>query len=164
MANGKPRYIYVIGPAYGPYKVGHSTDPAGRLKALNSANSKHLKVRYILQHDEAQRIEAVVHDHLGADRLNGEWFKASLKTIKATIRKAISGEIPASKGLPACNHRIMLRLDGELYRAVQELAGKRGASEWIRQAMRERLARPKASGHIAEFGDDGTTIIRHEPF
>ncbi len=65
--------VYFIQEADGPIKIGIAADPVGRLRGLQCGNPREL---LILGWIEAPaRLEPVLHSHLSAHRLTGEWFE-----------------------------------------------------------------------------------------
>lgn len=77
----KPSNVYVIGPEKGPFKIGITNDVDKRLRALQTANPRKLAVHFSIAAEDAAAIEKAMHAKFGDKRLQGEWFKAPLRTI-----------------------------------------------------------------------------------
>lgn len=80
-------FVYVIGPAGGPYKIGFSTQPFKRLKDLSRSSPARL-FPYVISQSPAgvgEWVERKIHEALDAHRVHGEWFDCCLETIKATV-------------------------------------------------------------------------------
>jgi len=74
---GRSGWLYFISNGPGtPVKVGLSKhDPSGdRLSALQTMSPTPLRVLFKLQVADRYKAEAMVHEHLDAHRLHGEWF------------------------------------------------------------------------------------------
>lgn len=80
-------YFIQRGGPGGPIKIGLSTDPARRLRALATGSAEPLALLGVLAGDH----EAVLHLRLKAHRMQGEWF--------APV-PAVLAEVPAAKPLP----------------------------------------------------------------
>lgn len=66
-------FVYVIGPAAGPVKVGFAKDPAKRLASLQTAHHEPLSV--LATRPGTMRAEAETHRALRAFCVGGEWFE-----------------------------------------------------------------------------------------
>lgn len=89
-------FIQTAGPD-GPVKIGVATDIRTRLAALQTAHPWELKVLgYEHIDDESSRYarEQFLHQRFAADRMSGEWFRAS----QALLRLAMAHQLePATR-------------------------------------------------------------------
>lgn len=83
--------VYVIGPPYGPYKIGFTNSVQGRLKTLSTGSPTKLEVHFALEVGPVARdIESLVHMRLAQHRLHGEWFSVAVRDAVTAIRDAMS--------------------------------------------------------------------------
>jgi predicted RNase H-like HicB family nuclease len=84
------KYVYVIGPAEGPLKVGISAKPRRRLSALQTASHAKLVLHHIRAVDDAEvyLYEADAHARLAKHALEGEWFDVSAETARQAVEAA----------------------------------------------------------------------------
>lgn len=69
------RFVYVVGCAGHPIKIGMAVDPLGRLKSLQTGFPHRLRIyAQIFAGSDAARVEQECHRRLSEYRLNGEWF------------------------------------------------------------------------------------------
>ncbi len=68
-------WVYFIREQGGAVKIGHTRDVGGRLRSLQSANSRQLTVLGIVAGD--CRLERELHERFFASRIRGEWFDYS---------------------------------------------------------------------------------------
>lgn len=87
MAELNAQKVYVIGPVNGPYKIGISADPRGRLSSLQIGNHAQLKIHFQLDADNAADLEARFHASFAVGRIQGEWFDLPLPVIEEALRK-----------------------------------------------------------------------------
>lgn len=80
-------YVYLIGPAEGPYKIGHATSVRTRLGSLQCGNWQELFIHHTvtIQANLAPVVEAELHDKFAADRIRGEWFDVDLTRAKESL-------------------------------------------------------------------------------
>lgn len=81
--------VYVIGAGGGPYKVGVATNPAKRLKDMQTGSPAPLGIQHEIAGVDAYAVEALAHEMLTEHRLHGEWFDVSLDTVKTTLSHAV---------------------------------------------------------------------------
>lgn len=77
----------------GPIKIGHSTSPFERLRALNTASAERLAIIALFPGSEFD--ERRLHAALAEHRLNGEWFRDC-----EAVRAVIAPRDPAPKPAP----------------------------------------------------------------
>lgn len=75
-------YVYVVGPASGPYKVGISRSIKSRFATLQNASPTKLFIHRSVKIEDPRDIEQTLHKTLADHRLEGEWFGCSLATIE----------------------------------------------------------------------------------
>lgn len=71
----------------GYYKIGVSTNPKKRLKQLQTGNSSELKLIDSYSSEYADKIEKSLHNFLGANKKEGEWFDLSLLDALSFVDK-----------------------------------------------------------------------------
>lgn len=69
-----PVFLYVIGPIYGPQKIGISKNVDKRLKSLQTGNPVKLYIQFCMEVNRARLIERKIHAELNHKKLKGEWF------------------------------------------------------------------------------------------
>lgn len=76
-------------------KIGYSRDPAGRLKALQTASPLPLEIIRIME--GGLTTEAWLHEHFSSKRLRGEWFAfcPTMMTINPPSRLPLGKPITA---------------------------------------------------------------------
>lgn len=67
-----------------PIKIGFAVDPFGRLRELQTANAFKLQILGTVR--GSQRTEEKIHRYLADDRLIGEWFAPSARTMGVVNR------------------------------------------------------------------------------
>ena len=82
--------IYVIGPLGGPWKIGHSQDPRGRLQTLQTSRTDQLTLQWSQEttREKAEDLEKLIHRQLGHRRIRGEWFDLQLEEAIAEVQYA----------------------------------------------------------------------------
>ena len=78
---GQQQYFYIMENHGGDYKIGISMNPKSRLKTINAANSRPVKLIYVseIKHCAMATLEKEYHDILKSHgtHLQGEWFDLS---------------------------------------------------------------------------------------
>lgn len=82
----QPGYVYAMGCASGPIKVGWAVDPEKRRRELQTGNPERLFVLAIEPGDRQR--ETAAHTRLAAARVHGEWFERS------AVRRDFELELP----------------------------------------------------------------------
>jgi hypothetical protein len=82
--------IYVIGPEGGPFKIGYTGDPQGRLVNLQVSQAVELKLFYEerTETDKAKVIEKLIHRQIAHKRVRGEWFNVTLDEAISEVKYA----------------------------------------------------------------------------
>jgi predicted GIY-YIG superfamily endonuclease len=85
-------YVYIIQNAKGHCKIGFSRDPERRLKEMQTANSRKLKIKKVWKFyskKKAREIEREAHSRFEnfKSESEGEWFEVSCKKAKNYINK-----------------------------------------------------------------------------
>lgn len=150
--------VYVIASAPDCHKIGIAYDPAKRLRSLNGASPVPLTLVASSPSEEARKVEAMAHWLLRDSHLQGEWFRVSQERALAALAEAAeavaAGDEPgprvAGAGRPRGNAKpTHVRLPPEAMRQIDEIVGKYGRAQFIREAIeeeldrRERLSKPK---------------------
>lgn len=87
--------IYVIGPRFGPRKIGFASDVQKRLATLQSSNPAELIIQYRIDvGGQARDVEFEAHRLLQDRRLRGEWFNVTLDDAIGAIETAIATATP----------------------------------------------------------------------
>lgn len=89
-------FVYVIGEADGPLKIGVSKDPVGRLRTMQTGNPRRLRIEHVLVGD--QHLEKLLHELWEPYAIRSaatankplaapgtEWFKAEAREQLAPI-------------------------------------------------------------------------------
>lgn len=91
----KGTFVYLIEDEQGNIKIGYSNDVSNRLREFQTANPAVLKIRKTYSFKgvaEAKRAEGTLQEALDADRIRGEWFKASvLDRVEDVMRRIKRG-------------------------------------------------------------------------
>ena len=76
-------WLYVIGEKAGPYKLGFSTQPRSRLKALRLETKRDLKLLWWVEtpYKTARSVELMAHKLLAEYERDGEWFTAPFNAV-----------------------------------------------------------------------------------
>lgn len=111
-------YVYAMSGRHGAIKIGMTSSPLVRLKALQNGYDGSLRIIGLWQRDDAGDIEGKAHRKLWAWRLHGEWFKitptqafeavmsAILETDAPKQVKPKVAQMPPPVLLPADSHRL----------------------------------------------------------
>ena len=123
----KIRFIYVIGPAVGPLKIGIATYLKDRLSSIQTGSHVRLSVLFSIKVPAglAQRIEQAAHKIICDRRMSGEWFDA---TKEQAISAVISAKNAAEADLAAIEADIAKKASAEkakIDKAKAELLAKR---------------------------------------
>ena len=78
---------FVQAGAGGPIKIGHSENPKRRIADLQTASAHPLVVLGVVRGGEF--FECALHQILATDRLSGEWFRATRKTVTVVHAAAL---------------------------------------------------------------------------
>ena len=80
-------YVYIIGSAEPPFKVGISKDPVKRLRALQTGHPARLQIHHVVATPAAKTrlLETVIHANLKLCRCEGEWFDMPLDKLKLEV-------------------------------------------------------------------------------
>ena len=95
------RWVYVIGPEGGPFKIGVATSVDARRYSLQTGNPHRLYVIATWEHEAPRMVEAQAHRALADRRLQGEWFNVSAEEAVAAVAAIIGSAAPAIPDFPA---------------------------------------------------------------
>lgn len=85
-------FLYVIGSSDGYIKIGVTTNPRGRLTALQTGSPRPISFKYIAATPGTGfDIEEHAHALMGGFRVAGEWFDCAWGTGVLAIKSAASG-------------------------------------------------------------------------
>jgi hypothetical protein len=99
------RYIYVIGPAAGPQKIGLAANAKRRVAELQVGSHLTFRLGFCAEvaASEAWHVESYTHWLLREFRVNGEWFNVTVGSASSAINEAIAavrrGERQGSKSV-----------------------------------------------------------------
>lgn len=95
-------FVYILQSQTGLLKIGMSTDPESRLRALLTGHPFGLEIVYLLECDErlAHPIEQATHRILSSAKVSGEWFSVPLPDAIAALSNALSIFLIAAKAPP----------------------------------------------------------------
>lgn len=82
-----PQFVYFIGAASGPVKIGIAGNPQNRLKGLQTGHHERLSILAVCDGD--QELERAYHKRFAEHRLGGEWF-GRVPEIEAEIERLAS--------------------------------------------------------------------------
>lgn len=84
-------FIYVIGPATPPIKIGITKNCQRRLKNLQTGHSSVLQIHHAEQVDAAiaKTLESIIHKNLRLKKTQGEWFNISVEEAINEIKFAV---------------------------------------------------------------------------
>ena len=122
--------VYVIGPKGGPYKIGKSRDIQRRLAELQTGNHQKLNVFFSIEDEDCSGLEARAHKIFAQNRMNGEWFSASLTEIIAALE---AGAPLAPEPEPEEPPEELPKMDGDTF------------SLWLLEMRQKGLARSDAA-------------------
>jgi hypothetical protein len=143
--------LYVVGSSRGPKKIGIAANPALRLRALRTGNSRAISLLFSAPAPEglATNIERRAHWLLRDKKTNGEWFDVSAKAAIDAVQRAIdeggAGEKePPSVGRPPLKRNVAtvmlsVRLPADVIERIDARVGDMTRGEWVRDAIERRL-------------------------
>ncbi len=70
--------IYFISSG-GKLKIGRSKNPFQRVKTIQTANAEECRVLLAIDLDNAEAVEAILHERLSYARREGEWFEVTFE-------------------------------------------------------------------------------------
>jgi hypothetical protein len=90
-SDSRKAYVYAISAGADVTKIGKATNPANRLKELQTSHHLTLVLLYSLEcmAEEAAAVEREAHYLLRRYRLEGEWFRVSGEDAQRTICQAL---------------------------------------------------------------------------
>lgn len=87
-----PGYVYVIGCAGHPVKIGIAADVNNRLAGIQTGFPHPLRIYCAVEVSDARAVERACHNQLSAKRLKGEWFdcepEEAVEVVRAIARPA----------------------------------------------------------------------------
>lgn len=73
------KFVYLFQSESGLYKIGVSTNPARRLKQLQTGNGEKITLLHTYESDIAFLLEKSLKNRFVSNKINGEWFKLPLE-------------------------------------------------------------------------------------
>jgi len=158
MPSAKPAFLYVIGGASGPHKVGLSKDPRRRLSQLQVSTHQPLTLKKVTATAarDPRGVEGWAHWLMRDRHLRGEWFdvaeEEAWKHLQAA-ELAVLCDRPIPYGirrmgvgrpkLSATSETkpTMVRFTAETRQRILDLVGPQGMSAFIRSAVEAELTR-----------------------
>lgn len=146
-------FLYVMGSARGPKKIGVATDPGLRLRELRTGHSRPLKLLFTATAPDglAVDIERRAHWLLRDEKTHGEWFSVSAKAAIDAVKFAIGENGVGEKVGPAVGRPPLkrnsetvvttVRLSADVAARIDELAGENKRSDFIREAVEREIKR-----------------------
>ena len=137
----KKKFVYIIGPTGGPFKVGISEDCKSRRSLLNVGNHLYLRLWYCYEaadESEARTIERNIHYQYESHHIRGEWFNLKeddLPGIKRSIQFSsameydLNGWSLARKSCDEFTSQVCAKARRALNLSEDELASKAGISK-----------------------------------
>lgn len=144
-------YVYIIGPAEGPVKVGKSEAPETRIKQLQAKTNEvlYLMGKWPLGRAHSLAVERYVHWLLRDKAIGREWFDVTREEAAHAIDTAISRDIHPDYPMPELDERMSEMKGGAFVRAklpagmidrVHRASNGQHAA-FVREAIENELAR-----------------------
>lgn len=155
MTKSPKKFVYVIGPSGGPFKIGIADNVKSRRSILNVGNPAYLRVWHFHEASteaEAIEIETELHHHYQDSHIRGEWFQLGeedLPTIKQTLRNvSLFKCAPDNWSLErkSCDEftpEVCRRARGALGLSQEQLAAKAGILFTTLQSFESKAAAPQ---------------------
>ena len=155
MVQSPKKFIYVIGPSGGPFKIGIADNVKSRRSILNVGNPAYLRIWHFHEASteaEATEIETELHHHYQANHIRGEWFQLreeDLPNIKQMFHNvALFKCAPAGWSIErkSCNEftpEVCIKARGALGLSQEQLAEKAGISLVTLQSFESKAAAPQ---------------------
>ena len=148
--------VYVIGGDGGTVKIGMSSKPKVRVRALERSEGRQLAVLHLVHRPlgDAEMVEDLAHALLDAKRTDGEWFDVTPEEAIAAVTEAIAlvEANPNIKPQPVAEVKVQITLTlyPDLLVRLNELAGRMhmGRAGMINMALAhfvERVSKPGAT-------------------
>ena len=156
-------FLYVIGEAEGPHKVGLSVSPRRRLAELQIGSPRGLSLKRTsaARYAAAAKIENYAHWLLRESAVRGEWFdvtdEAAWVALTAAVEAVAQGlDVPAPPpsesgkvGRPPIKRDVetkplLVRMDGDMHARIVQRVGKKRMAQFAREAIKEKLDREEA--------------------
>lgn len=87
--------VYAIQSSVGLIKVGRAKDIRSRFAAINSQSPVQCKMLWHVETSDAKSKERELHKILSKHRTHGEWFNASIETVRLAFQKVFKNPIKA---------------------------------------------------------------------
>lgn len=147
--------LYVMGGDEGPLKIGRALRPKSRLHSVQTGSPRLIRLLFEAQAPDGldAEAEALAHMALRESWVSGEWFAVPLDTARSAINEAIHAAARGERAFGKSMGRKPLGGTGEktvmkpmrwapaLLARVDEARGDRDRSEWVREAVTEKLER-----------------------
>jgi DNA-binding XRE family transcriptional regulator len=155
MPKSPEKFVYVIGPSDGPFKIGIADDVKSRRSILNVGNPEYLRIWHYHEaasEAEAKEIETELHHHYQASHIRGEWFQlreADLPNIKQTLlnvtflKCAPEGWTIERKSCNEFTSEVCVKARGALGLTQKQLAEKACISEATLRNFESHTATPQ---------------------
>lgn len=155
MAQSPKKFVYVIGPSGGPFKIGIADNVKSRRSILNVGNPAYLRVWHYHEASteaEATEIETELHHHYQGSHIRGEWFQLreeDLPNIKqmfhnvAFFKCAPDNWSLERKGCDEFTPEVCIKARGALGLSQEQLAVKAGISFSTLQNFESKAAAPQ---------------------
>lgn len=154
MTQSPKKFVYVIGPSCGPFKIGIADDVKSRRSILNVGNPAYLRIWHYHEASneaEAIEIETELHHHYRGSHIRGEWFQLreeDLPTIRqmfhnvAFFKCAPSGWTVEKKSCDEFTPEVCIKARGALSLSQEQLAIKACISLGTLQNFESRSTAP----------------------
>lgn len=134
-------YVYlVLAPTSGLYKIGFTTAPANRVKALKAVAGEVCLLVHTIKTNNAPRLEAEMHATHAARRVSGEWFRLDAEHVAEFCAR---GEqvYAEGKAIRQSQKRRLVAIPEALAAALEEVAEEEfnNLAVQVRIACLERL-------------------------
>lgn len=155
MAQSPNKFVYVIGPSGGPFKIGIADNVKSRRSILNVGNPAYLRVWHYHEastETEATEIETELHYHYQDSHIRGEWFQLreedlpNIKQLFHTVTLVKCAPDNWSLERKSCDEftpEVCTKARGALGLSQEQLAKKAGILLTTLQKFESRAAAPQ---------------------
>ena len=154
MTQSPKKFVYIIGPSGGPFKIGIADDVGARRSILNVGNPAYLRIWHYTEaggEDAAKELETELHYHYQSSHIRGEWFQlkeADLPGIKQMfhnltfLKCAPEGWSLERKACDEFTPEVCVKARGALRLSQEQLAAKASISLSTLNNFESRSASP----------------------
>lgn len=120
----RQRYVYVMGPRDGLYKIGYSAAVSQRAAAIGGATNP-IPIVLAVPCEWATKLERYLHQAFHHRRVHGEWFDLSEGNLKLLRRLSCARtilDVPKEiRSLHKTNERVLVEIEGMLWKRLNTI-------------------------------------------